>query len=174
MVFRLGSDYTCQVPGCNADLLTHKKYNQRCRICREHQTALAVCIDEMFTRYCQQCALMQPLEDFQGEQRSCISALDSRRRRLYLRSLVTPPANIVSNQRPGDWEQLYSVLIRFHHYRMQYVMSLINLTLNSMPSELLYAACLQGHNHVDSPAQQETSLHSSDSGVAQSNNVSLW
>ncbi len=205
MVFKLESDYTCQVPGCNADLLAQKKYNQRCRICREHQTAVAVHIDGLFTRYCQQCAFMQPLHDFHGEQRSCISALDYRRKRLYLRSSVSLPAKIVLYSRPGYLEHLYSTIavcsqnVQSEELRMSVwssrssirvaVARCIGVVFRACHSSdltvsrvhkvhafwvFVFAACLKGHDHVDIPARQDTTMHSSDPGGAHSENECLW
>ena len=66
----------CQVPGCKEDLLKHKVYNQRYKICPFHRTQPAVDIDGKLVRFCQQCAKVHSVSDFEANKRSCKEKLD--------------------------------------------------------------------------------------------------
>jgi len=76
----------CQVPGCTEDLLQHKVYNQRYKICPFHRTQPAVDIGGKLVRFCQQCAKTHSVEDFEGSKRSCKEKLERiNNRRLQLK-----------------------------------------------------------------------------------------
>lgn len=66
----------CQVSGCEEDLLKHKVYNQRYKICPLHRTQEAVDIGGQFVRFCQQCAKVHNVLDFEGTKRSCKEKLE--------------------------------------------------------------------------------------------------
>jgi len=76
----------CQVAGCNVDVHSlNKEYYIRYRVCDVHQKSLVVLKDGKESRFCQQCGKFHPLDEFQGDKRSCKSRLDrhnARRRRL--------------------------------------------------------------------------------------------
>ena len=65
----------CQVPGCTADISSLKAYYHRCRICKEHHAAQAIPVGGQVARFCQQCAMLQPVSEFHGSRRSCMAAL---------------------------------------------------------------------------------------------------
>uniref|UniRef100_A0A061R8W2 Squamosa promoter binding 4 n=1 Tax=Tetraselmis sp. GSL018 TaxID=582737 RepID=A0A061R8W2_9CHLO len=66
----------CQVPGCTENLLEHKVYNQRYKICPNHRMQSEVEINGQLVRFCQQCAKTHSVEDFEGNKRSCREKLD--------------------------------------------------------------------------------------------------
>eukprot|EP00890_Picochlorum_soloecismus_P006032 jgi/Picsp_1/642/NSC_00638-R1_squamosa promoter binding protein len=76
----------CQVDGCNVDVQSLKKeYYIRYRVCDVHQKCLVALKDGKESRFCQQCGKFHPLNEFQGDKRSCKSRLEkhnARRRRL--------------------------------------------------------------------------------------------
>uniref|UniRef100_A0A7S1SVW9 SBP-type domain-containing protein n=1 Tax=Tetraselmis chuii TaxID=63592 RepID=A0A7S1SVW9_9CHLO len=80
----------CQVKGCVADLTKLREYNQRFKICSEHQHAETVMRGDEPLRFCQQCARLQPLADFDGKKRSCRISLEQlsvrRRKQKKIRS----------------------------------------------------------------------------------------
>jgi hypothetical protein len=79
--------FVCQVPSCGADLTHLRMYHQRCRICEEHHRARVIEIDGHMARFCHQCAALQRIEDFKGNQRSCVAALKRHKdRRRQVRS----------------------------------------------------------------------------------------
>uniref|UniRef100_A0A061R198 Copper responsive regulator 1 n=1 Tax=Tetraselmis sp. GSL018 TaxID=582737 RepID=A0A061R198_9CHLO len=66
---------SCQIQGCTANLLALKEYNQRFKICKEHQQAESVERDGGLERFCQQCARFHDLSCFDGLKRSCRNSL---------------------------------------------------------------------------------------------------
>ena len=66
----------CQVPGCEEDLLQHTVYNQRYKICPFHRTQETVDIEGQMVRFCQQCAKVHSVDDFEAGKRSCREKLD--------------------------------------------------------------------------------------------------
>jgi hypothetical protein len=78
----------CQVPGCIADLSGLKMYYQRCKICEEHHKATVIIVDGITTRFCQQCAALQPITDFTKDRRSCMAALARHNTRRQRKSKV--------------------------------------------------------------------------------------
>jgi hypothetical protein len=108
----------CQVPGCHADLSTLKMYYQRCKICEDHHRATVILIDGIATRFCQQCAALQPITDFSKDRRSCMAALarhNTRRqrktkvrcgRRRASKTRALPPQHTASAADPARWLHL--------------------------------------------------------------------
>jgi hypothetical protein len=80
----------CQVPGCGLDLSALKMYYQRCKICENHHRAVAIAINNRPSRFCQQCAALQPVSAFDGERRSCRAALERHNARRQRKSKVGP------------------------------------------------------------------------------------
>ncbi|PRW58718.1 copper responsive regulator 1 isoform A [Chlorella sorokiniana] len=86
---RKGGDTTatkqgCQVDGCTITVGNGKDYHSRYKICEFHLKAHVVQKNGLPHRFCQQCGKFQPLEDFDGDKRSCRARLDkhnARRRR---------------------------------------------------------------------------------------------
>lgn len=68
----------CRVDGCGRDLTSSSRYSIRQRICEEHLQALQVTFQGQICRFCQQCACLQPLEEFDDLKRSCRAALKLR------------------------------------------------------------------------------------------------
>ncbi|KAL4430673.1 hypothetical protein ABPG75_005929 [Micractinium tetrahymenae] len=74
----------CQVDGCAIEVGGQKDYHSRYKICEFHLKAPVVQKDGRPHRFCQQCGKFQPLEDFDGDKRSCRARLqkhNARRRR---------------------------------------------------------------------------------------------
>lgn len=74
----------CQVDGCSMAVGNGKDYHSRYKICEFHLKAHVVQKNGSPHRFCQQCGKFQPLEDFDGDKRSCRARLDkhnARRRR---------------------------------------------------------------------------------------------
>uniref|UniRef100_A0A7S1SJ13 SBP-type domain-containing protein n=1 Tax=Tetraselmis chuii TaxID=63592 RepID=A0A7S1SJ13_9CHLO len=83
----------CQVPGCTEDLLKHKAYNQRYKICPGHRAMPYLDINGQQKRFCQQCARLQPCSEFDGTRRSCRDKLEKHNnRRLQLKQSLQPQA----------------------------------------------------------------------------------
>jgi hypothetical protein len=70
----------CSVSSCQVSLMGCRVYNQRCYICPAHQRASEVLQGETYMRFCHQCGRLQPLSDFNGNQRSCAVSLHRRRK----------------------------------------------------------------------------------------------
>jgi hypothetical protein len=92
----MASAALCQVPGCSSLLTDLKTYYRRRKICGEHHAAPEILVDGEALRFCQQCALLQPLTDFEPGRRSCIAALKKhnarRKRSAKVRNESTPAA----------------------------------------------------------------------------------
>lgn len=85
----------CQVPGCLEDLLKHKAYNQRYKICPGHRAMPFLDIHGEHKRFCQQCARLQPVTDFDGHRRSCREKLEKHNhRRLQLKQSLDPTSGM--------------------------------------------------------------------------------
>lgn len=88
----------CQVPGCGTDLSLNKPYYQRRKMCREHHNATVITINNIDSRFCQQCGVLHSVTMFDGAKRSCMAALERRSARRQGRTKVrqvtanTPPA----------------------------------------------------------------------------------
>ncbi|KAF8058442.1 SBP2 [Scenedesmus sp. PABB004] len=75
----------CKVQGCTALLREQKPYYQRFMLCEAHMRCLAISVDGVPSRFCQQCAKFEPVEAFDGTKRSCRARLqehNKRRRKL--------------------------------------------------------------------------------------------
>ena len=71
----------CQVEGCDVRLDGMKEYHQRYKICMEHLKKDYVVRSNIKMRFCQQCGRFEPLEEFDGDKRSCRSRLERHNRR---------------------------------------------------------------------------------------------
>ena len=58
-----------QVEGCASIISAQKAYYKRYHICEAHMKRLALLIDGTAHRFCQQCARLQPVTDFDGQKR---------------------------------------------------------------------------------------------------------
>ncbi|KAL4432422.1 hypothetical protein ABPG77_001721 [Micractinium sp. CCAP 211/92] len=79
-----GAKQGCQVDGCTIEVGGQKDYHSRYKICEFHLKAPVVQKEGRPHRFCQQCGKFQPLEDFDGDKRSCRARLEkhnARRRR---------------------------------------------------------------------------------------------
>lgn len=72
------SHLVCLVPGCGTDLRHHKRYFQHRRICQDHHGASSILINDVETRFCQQCGSLHPLSRFEGSHHSCRESLSRR------------------------------------------------------------------------------------------------
>ena len=62
----------CIVPNCPIRLSDEGQSSVRLRACLGHRNALVVdMLDGRKGRFCQQCAKLQPIEDFDGDRRGC-------------------------------------------------------------------------------------------------------
>lgn len=64
-----------------SDMSTDTNYNQRYKICNTHRQELAVNVNGVLMRFCQQCARLQPVTDFNEERRSCQARLEIHNKR---------------------------------------------------------------------------------------------
>uniref|UniRef100_A0A061RJA4 Squamosa promoter-binding-like protein 8-like n=1 Tax=Tetraselmis sp. GSL018 TaxID=582737 RepID=A0A061RJA4_9CHLO len=78
----------CQVPCCTADLSTCKFYNQRYKICPEHRSAAEIIVAGRPMRFCQQCAKLHDLQEFDGLKKSCREKLQRHNLRRIMRKRV--------------------------------------------------------------------------------------
>lgn len=69
---------TCRVDDCGCDLLNNSKYSIRQRICEDHLRAQQVTYLGESCRFCQQCACLHPVVEFEGQKRSCRASLTLR------------------------------------------------------------------------------------------------
>lgn len=67
--------------GCDARLDGMKEYHQRYKICMDHLKTDYVVRNNIKMRFCQQCGRFEPLEEFDGDKRSCRSRLERHNRR---------------------------------------------------------------------------------------------
>ncbi|KAG2493067.1 hypothetical protein HYH03_008730 [Edaphochlamys debaryana] len=74
----------CRVLGCNRDMASERRYYQRHMICEAHLKSLCLVVDGEQMRFCQQCARLHNLTEFQGDQRSCRVRLKHRNKRRLL------------------------------------------------------------------------------------------
>lgn len=58
-----------QVEGCQRLLKEEKPYYQRFCVCEDHMRSLAITVDGVLSRFCQQCAKFEPVEAFDGSKR---------------------------------------------------------------------------------------------------------
>ena len=79
------------VPGCTEDLTAHSFYNKRYKICPEHQIRNVIQVGDLKMRFCQQCAKLQLVDEFDGAKRSCREKL--RRHRIRRRLMKQAPAD---------------------------------------------------------------------------------
>lgn len=72
----------CKVRGCQAEMLSEKRYCQKKKVCSEHMQADDVYKtgDSVPWRFCFQCGKLQVLTAFDGAQRSCRARLQLRRK----------------------------------------------------------------------------------------------
>lgn len=73
-----------QVDGCCEDLTNLKEYHQRYKICERHLKMSEVFREGNRMRFCQQCGRFHPLNEFDGDKRSCRARLqrhNARRRK---------------------------------------------------------------------------------------------
>lgn len=61
----------CQVADCKNDLSFLKEYHRRYKICNAHMKSVSVGIGGIPQRFCEQCGRFHPLEEFDGNKRSC-------------------------------------------------------------------------------------------------------
>lgn len=114
------TQHTCQVDGCEVDVRQLSGYQNRYRVCDAHQKALVVLKDGRKQRFCQQCGKFHPLDEFQGQKKSCRSRLDkhnARRRRLreiqlMLRTTGTIDKEVLKEKYKIDDEELEAVTMR--------------------------------------------------------------
>mmetsp|Transcript_33201 Transcript_33201/g.94048 ORF Transcript_33201/g.94048 Transcript_33201/m.94048 type:complete len:653 (-) Transcript_33201:533-2491(-) len=98
----------CQVEGCGEDLESLKEYHQRYKICEAHLKAPMVVRNNQQERFCQQCGRFHPMDDFDGDKRSCRSRLDkhNKRRRKNQHELqqriLDVPDSPISASSPGS------------------------------------------------------------------------
>jgi hypothetical protein len=100
------------VKGCVADLTKLREYNQRFKICSEHQHAETVMRGDEPLRFCQQCARLQPLADFDGKKRSCRISLEqlSLRYGIIVTSAQSSSLSYIHVRRLSAIDTLYSAL----------------------------------------------------------------
>eukprot|EP00192_Tetraselmis_astigmatica_P004542 CAMPEP_0117693552 /NCGR_PEP_ID=MMETSP0804-20121206/26945_1 /TAXON_ID=1074897 /ORGANISM="Tetraselmis astigmatica, Strain CCMP880" /LENGTH=499 /DNA_ID=CAMNT_0005507121 /DNA_START=129 /DNA_END=1629 /DNA_ORIENTATION=- len=98
----------CQVPECTENLLDHKAYNQRYKICPFHRTREELVINGQSLRFCQQCAKLHSVSDFEGTKRSCKDKLmkHNNRRLLLKRTLEEREAASGQPHAPGAYCQV--------------------------------------------------------------------
>ncbi|GBF91731.1 hypothetical protein Rsub_04035 [Raphidocelis subcapitata] len=80
----LGLKGVCQVDGCYGDLSGLRDYHQRYKVCEYHLKVPTLMRDSIPQRFCQQCGRFHPLDEFDGNKRSCRSRLlkhNARRRK---------------------------------------------------------------------------------------------
>lgn len=67
----LQTTMTCQIRDCGADLSGEKQYCRRYKLCRSCMNCVSLLVDGLEMRFCQQCSYLHPLEEFDGNKRSC-------------------------------------------------------------------------------------------------------
>ncbi|KAK9845531.1 hypothetical protein WJX84_010686 [Apatococcus fuscideae] len=83
----------CQVVGCAAPLGEGREYFKRCRICEMHLKLPALMREGQPQRFCQQCCRFHSVKDFEGDRRSCRTALGAHNGRRRKRSHGTSKAD---------------------------------------------------------------------------------
>jgi hypothetical protein len=66
---RHGHNPSPQVPGCNKDLSSFKKYYQRYKLCAEHLNLSCLIINGAPSRFCQKCVNFHEISAFDDEKR---------------------------------------------------------------------------------------------------------
>ena len=94
-----------QVDGCTQEVGGHKDYHARYKICETHLKAAVVQKDGLPNRFCQQCGKFQPVEDFDGDKRSCRARLDKhnarRRRQREMATMLRKTGTV--DEKVGGW-----------------------------------------------------------------------
>jgi hypothetical protein len=116
---RKGGDTTatkqgCQVDGCTITVGNGKDYHSRYKICEFHLKAHVVQKNGLPHRFCQQCGKFQPLEDFDGDKRSCRARLDKhnarRRRQREMAHMLKKTGTIDEKASSRGWSCCYAML----------------------------------------------------------------
>ncbi|GIL55443.1 hypothetical protein Vafri_11010, partial [Volvox africanus] len=74
----------CRVLGCTKEMALERKYYQRHMICEEHLKSLCLLVDGQRMRFCQQCARLHNISQFEGTRRSCRVRLKHRNKRRHI------------------------------------------------------------------------------------------
>ena len=91
---------SCQV--CRVDLSNDTRYSIRCRLCKAHRNATRTFTEiDGFQRFCQQCAVLHPVQYFEGDRRSCVRAL-GRQRALKKRTRKVATAEVGAYKKQAD------------------------------------------------------------------------
>ncbi|GAB4821354.1 hypothetical protein N2152v2_008400 [Parachlorella kessleri] len=93
----------CQVPGCSRPLQAgDPRYYKKFKVCRAHSNACELEFAGKRVRFCQQCGKFQPLDDFEGDRKSCRDSLVKHNMRRRLSRKLAREASISAAAASGE------------------------------------------------------------------------